>query len=47
MEHDSELVDAIMEAWRAIPESFLETLIESMESRVIWVSENQGGHSRY
>jgi transposase len=44
---DNDLINAIETAWRAVPESFLESLIDSMEARVAWVLDNQGGHSKY
>jgi transposase len=44
---DYQLIDAIQEAWEAVPISFLDGLIQSMPARVQWVLNNQGGHLKY
>jgi transposase len=43
----AQLEQAVLEAWDAVPESFLENLIESMERRINSVHMSGGGHSRY
>lgn len=37
----------VMEAWNAVPEDFLLTLIESMPKRMLHVHLTGGGHTRF
>jgi len=43
----AQLEQAVYQAWDAVPESFLDNLIESMPRRVNSVHMSGGGHSRY
>ena len=43
----AQLEEAVVQAWNAVPEDFLENLIKSMPCRINSVLMSGGGHSRY
>ena len=45
--HDDELIRVIKEAWNAIPQSAIDSLIKSMDTRVEAVRLAEGWHTRF
>ena len=41
------LQEVVRAAWEAVPESFLNNLIESIQARFQAVIEAEGGHTKY